>query len=126
MERLTGAVLHVHLVKGPSRWYGKRVLEVKSAFCLSHVNQANQKASQAAEPVDNTRGIAVNQSHMTHSETTEVHSADLGSDFKLILRGNASFQSASVRLLSHLSGRCLRFLSRLDSSTATYPMLFSC
>lgn len=61
IERLTGAILHVHLVKGPSRWFGKRVLEVKSAFCLSHGNQANQIASRAAEPVDNTRGIAAQQ-----------------------------------------------------------------
>lgn len=37
-ECLTGAILHVHLVKGPSRWFGKRrVLEKKNQLSVFHM-----------------------------------------------------------------------------------------
>lgn len=37
-ECLTGAILHVHLVKGPPRWFGKRrVLEKKNQLSVFHM-----------------------------------------------------------------------------------------
>lgn len=72
-ECLTGAILHVHLVKGPSRWFGKRrVLEKKKKIsflfftCKSgQSNGFNEQQSQLTTLVGSQ--LSSEPGHETHS-----------------------------------------------------------